>query len=83
MESNLDSKTVEGFGAEWSKFDQSELEQAEHEQIFESYFKIFPWDDLPKDAVGFDLGCGSGRWAKKVAPRVGKLICIDASKDAL
>jgi len=83
MQPNLDSKTVEGFGAEWSKFDQSELEKAEHQQIFESYFKIFPWEDLPKDAVGFDLGCGSGRWAKKVAPRVGKLICIDASRDAL
>jgi ubiquinone/menaquinone biosynthesis C-methylase UbiE len=29
--------------------------------------------------VGFDLGCGSGRWAKGVAPRVGKLHCIDPS----
>lgn len=83
MQPNLDSKTVEGFGAEWSKFDQSELEQAEHQQIFESYFRIFPWEDLPEDAVGFDLGCGSGRWAKKVAPKVGRLVCIDASKDAL
>ena len=83
MSSNLDSKTVEGFGAEWTKFDQSGLAQAEHQQIFESYFKIFPWDRLPKDPVGFDLGCGSGRWAKKVAPKVGRLICIDASKDAL
>ncbi len=83
MSSNLDSKTVEGFGAEWSKFDQSELEEAEHQQIFESYFSIFPWDALPKGSIGFDLGCGSGRWAKKVAQKVGKLICIDASEDAL
>ncbi len=83
MQSNLDSKTVDGFGAEWSKFDQSELEQTEHQQIFESYFAIFPWGDLPKDAKGFDLGCGSGRWAKKVAPNVGELFCIDASKEAL
>lgn len=83
MQTNVDVKTVEGFGEEWSKFNQSELDETERLQIFESYFKVFPWEDLPKNAVGFDLGCGSGRWAKSVAPRVGKLICIDASKDAL
>jgi ubiquinone/menaquinone biosynthesis C-methylase UbiE len=33
--------------------------------------------------VGFDLGCGSGRWARFVAERVGKLVCIDASATAL
>lgn len=83
MQTNVDVKTVEGFGEEWSKFDQSELDERERLQIFESYFSVFPWENLPKDAIGFDLGCGSGRWAKSVAPRVGKLICIDASADAL
>lgn len=83
MQTNIDVKTVEGFGEEWSKFDQSELDEAERLQIFESYFRVFPWESLPKEAVGFDLGCGSGRWAKSVAPQVGKLICIDASADAL
>jgi SAM-dependent methyltransferase len=34
---------------------------------------------LPLLPVGFDLGCGSGRWAKLVAPRVKKLHCIDPS----
>lgn len=34
---------------------------------------------MPNGAVGFDLGCGSGRWAKLVAPRVGILHCIDPS----
>jgi ubiquinone/menaquinone biosynthesis C-methylase UbiE len=47
--------------------------------VFESYFSIFPWHELPENSVGFDLGCGSGRWAKLVAPRVGKLHCIDPS----
>lgn len=83
MQTNIDTKTVEGFGEEWSKFDQSELDEGERLQIFESYFRVFPWDILPENAVGFDLGCGSGRWAKSVAPKVGKLICIDASNDAL
>jgi SAM-dependent methyltransferase len=31
----------------------------------------------------FDLGCGSGRWARLVAPRVGQLHCIDPSPAAL
>lgn len=83
MNANIDIKTVEGFGEEWSKFNQTKLDEKEYRQIFEDYFGIFPWENLPKDAVGFDLGCGSGRWARLVAPRVGKLICIDASKIAL
>lgn len=51
--------------------------------MFETYCELFPWDALSRNAVGFDLGCGSGRWAKFVAPRVGKLLCIDASKEAV
>lgn len=80
---NMDSKTVEGFGREWADFDQSALSQGELRTMFEEYFEIFPWDTLPPAAVGFDLGCGSGRWAKLVAPRVGKLHCIDASATAI
>jgi SAM-dependent methyltransferase len=80
---NVDTKTVEGFGFEWTRFDQSALPEAELRRIFEGYFRIFPWSQLPPDAVGFDLGCGSGRWAKLVAPRVRSLHCIDASSEAL
>ena len=49
------------------------------ERVFGDYFAIFPWDQLPPDAEGFDIGCGSGRWARFVAPRVGRLHCIDPS----
>ncbi len=80
---NLDLKTVEGFGEEWSRFDQAGLDEGEISEQFERYFAIFPWESLPKEAVGFDLGCGSGRWAKKVAAAVGQLHCIDASEAAL
>ncbi len=51
--------------------------------MFAEYFAIFPWDSLPRDAMGFDAGCGSGRWAALVARRVGWVHCIDASTDAL
>jgi ubiquinone/menaquinone biosynthesis C-methylase UbiE len=83
MAENLDRKVVEGFGDEWSRFDQSALTASELQEMFDNYFNIFPWEKLPPDAVGFDLGCGSGRWAKIAAPRVGKLHLIDPSIDAL
>lgn len=79
MPLNIDTRTVEGFGDEWSRFDQTGMSEEDTKRLFEGYFSIFPWDDLPKEAVGFDLGCGSGRWAKRVALRVGRLHCIDPS----
>ena len=81
--SNIDERTVAGFGDEWTTFDQSAISQSELMTVFEQYFGIFPWDALPPDAVGFDLGCGSGRWAKGVTPRVGHLHCIDPSDAAI
>ncbi len=80
---NLDPETVDGFGEEWSTYDQSRLGDRELNHQFDAYFQRFPWDRLPADAEGFDLGCGSGRWAKLVAPRVGHLHCIDPSPKAL
>lgn len=82
-ESNADRNVVAGFGDEWSRFDQSALGAREHQELFQTYFGIFPWQKLGVDARGFDLGCGSGRWARLVAPRIGELHCIDASADAL
>lgn len=76
---NQHKKTVSGFGDEWERFDQSELDPLEHALLFNKYFHIFPWNELPANSVGFDMGCGSGRWAKIVADRVGVLHCIDPS----
>jgi len=79
MKDNLDADTVKSFGDEWSRFDQSELTESEANRIFDEYFAVFPWGKLPIDATGFDMGCGSGRWARLMAPRVGHLHCIDPS----
>jgi len=83
MTANTDKIVVREFGKEWGRFDQSALSDRELGEMFDDYFHIFPWQSLPEHAVGFDLGCGSGRWAKLVAPRVGTLHCIDASDEAL
>jgi ubiquinone/menaquinone biosynthesis C-methylase UbiE len=80
---NLDPSVVEAFGKEWSRFDHADLQSPDLAELFHSYFAIFPWHELPRDAVGFDLGCGTGRWAYFVAQRVGHLHCIDASCAAL
>lgn len=80
---NLDRDTVTGFGEEWSVFTQDGLENEKLQQQFDGYFAIFDWSALAPNAEGFDMGCGSGRWAKLVAPRVGCLHCLDASPKAL
>lgn len=76
---NVHEATVDGFGAEWSKFNYSGHSAEELDAVFAQYFSAFPWQELPANAVGFDAGCGSGRWAARVAPRVGSLHCVDAS----
>jgi SAM-dependent methyltransferase len=80
---NVDRSTVDSFGEEWARFDQSMLDEAELSAMFRTYFAIFPFASLPENAEGFDMGCGSGRWAKGVAPRVGRLNCIDPAASAL
>lgn len=82
---NIDPDVAEGFGHEWSTFRQNdqELSRKDREEIFQSYFSIFPWDELPRQAVGIDVGCGSGRWSAMLAPRVNHLHLLDASKEAL
>ena len=83
MPRNIDKNVVKDFGREWTDFDQTELSETELRGLFNQYFAIFPMSFLTKDNHGFDLGCGSGRWAQFVAPDVGILHCIDPSEDAL
>ncbi len=78
--SNLHGPTVRGFGEEWQAFDQDALDADELERGFDAYFGLLSLDGLGE---GFDFGCGSGRWAELVAPRVRELHCIDASPAAL
>ncbi len=80
---NIDPEVVSDFGAEWARFDQAGMGEVETQALFDRYFAVFPWETLPKDPVGFDLGCGSGRWARLAAQRVGTLHCIDPAEAAL
>ena len=73
---NIDKATVDGFGREWRSFDQSALSDDDARSMFSDYFSMFDFTDLGE---GFDLGCGSGRWARLVAPHCKLLHCIDPS----
>ena len=44
---------------------------------------IFPFEKINKNSSGFDMECGSGRWAKIVAPKFKTLKFIDSSIEAL
>lgn len=86
LERNVDPDVARGFGEEWSTFrqDSDNLTPEQRAAIFENYFRIFPWNLLPASGgVGADIGCGSGRWALMVAPRVAHLHLFDASPEAL
>jgi ubiquinone/menaquinone biosynthesis C-methylase UbiE len=80
---NVDEKVVKDFGNEWDTYHHRDVSDQEIEKTFDEYFHLFPFKSLPKNAQGFDMGCGSGRWAKLVAPKVFKLHCIDASAKAI
>ena len=83
MMDNIDKKVVKDFGIEWDRFQQSELSLDELKKAWNPYFGIFPMDELHENSIGFDMGCGSGRWAQFIANRVGTLNCIDPSSQAL
>ena len=81
--SNIDRETVEGFGDEWSRFDQSELSADELRDVGGRYFSLLPMGTLTSTMKVMDVGCGSGRWATLVAPHVGELHLVDPSASAL
>lgn len=81
---NMHELVVSGFGDEWKRLPQDRLSDSERLQIFNDYFRIFPWTALPTGGgVGADIGCGSGRWATVAAPKVELLHIVDASSEAL
>ena len=80
---NTEQKVIKDFGDEWSAYPQDNLEGDELNEIFKKYFSIFPQPFLNSESIGFDMGCGSGRWAKFIAPKVKKLTCIDPSSKSL
>ncbi len=80
---NIENKVIDDFGKEWKFYNQSYLSKNELEKLFNKYFDIFPFEKINENSIGFDMGCGSGRWGKIIAPKVKILNCIEPSKKAI
>jgi len=78
MVDRIEKKVIENFGKEWTNFNQ-DINNKELQNVFEDYFNIFPNKFLNKKSVGADIGCGSGRWAKYILPKVKHMHLIDPS----
>ena len=79
---NADKNVVEDFGDEWNIYDHNSHDE-KLEESFKQYFSLMPKKYLNSASIGFDAGCGSGRWARYIAPMVKHLNCFDASYKAL
>jgi SAM-dependent methyltransferase len=77
---NKNDRVIKEFGEEWTKYDFTNRAEEKIFESFQQYFDIFPWALISQESEGFDMGCGSGRWAQFVAPKVKKLFCIEPSK---
>ena len=49
MMKKMNKKVIEGFGDEWKRFNQSNIENTELHKLFLRYFNFFPWNKLPNN----------------------------------
>jgi SAM-dependent methyltransferase len=74
---HLDRDTQESFGYEWKHFSHV---LSEYDEEARNYFHLVP-DEMIRDAVVLDAGCGMGRWARYVAGRSPRrLYAVDFSE---
>lgn len=74
-EVNLDPDTVASFGNEWAAFNNFSIDEIQN--IGNDYFDLITFDTSTFNVL--DVGCGSGRWALYLAPRVNFIEAIDPS----
>jgi ubiquinone/menaquinone biosynthesis C-methylase UbiE len=75
---NIDKKVVKEFGDEWQKF-------FEHDDDLvkkggEEYFDILNDEMINATTYVLDVGCGTGRWTKYLAQKVGLIEAVDPSR---
>jgi SAM-dependent methyltransferase len=76
-DANISRLTVESFGNEWQRF--ADFEDKELEEIGADYFNLLPRELLAGDRVALDVGCGSGRWTRLIAPKFRFVEAVDPS----
>lgn len=74
---NIDDEVVTSFGEEWLKF--HAFQDNELEKLGKEYFDIVDDTILNKNTYVLDMGCGSGRYSKYIASKVGFIEAMDPS----
>lgn len=75
---NIDKKVVDEFGNEWLKFYLHDDDLVK--KGGEEYFDILTSEMINSDTYALDIGCGTGRWTKYLAPKVGFIEAVDPSE---
>jgi SAM-dependent methyltransferase len=75
---NIDNKVVNEFGDEWLKFFEQDDDVVK--KAGEEYFDILNSDIINSKTYALDVGCGTGRWTKYLAPKIGFIEAVDPSK---
>lgn len=74
---NLDKKTVESFGEEWTSF--HGFAEKDITTSGDKYFDIVTEEMLNNTSTVIDIGCGSGRFMRYLKGRYKKIVGIDPS----
>ncbi|MFN8308953.1 MAG: class I SAM-dependent methyltransferase [Chitinophagales bacterium] len=75
---NIDFSVVNSFGEEWKKFHQ--FKDEEIQKLGSEYFDIVGENIVNKNTYGIDIGCGTGRFTKYLADKIGFMEAIDPSE---
>lgn len=76
-EGNIDQKTVDSFGHEWTKFNSFSYEEIT--KTGDQYFDIVDDKIINPESLVLDVGCGTGRWSYYIADKVKTVEAIDPS----
>ncbi len=74
---NIDAEVVKTFGEEWLKF--KDYSDEEIRSVAIMYFDILNENIINKSTYGLDIGCGTGRWTKYLADKMGFIEALDPS----
>lgn len=75
---NIHAATVDSFGREWTYF--KGFSEDDIKKAGDMYFDIVSDEMVNHNTYVLDVGCGSGRWSKYLAPRVRFIEATDPSE---